>query len=78
MRLYLAKRQNANCRSTIERALISQLNEEIQHWRDVLRRYLSIIRFLTDHDIALRGTGRYERLGDPKNGPWLGKNHGSL
>ena len=72
MRLYLANRQNANCGSTIERTLIFQLNEEIQHWRDVLRRFLSIIRFLAEHDIALRGTGGHKRLGDPKNGPFLG------
>ena len=72
MRLYLAKRQNANCGSTIERGLISQLNEEIQHWRDVLRRFLSIIRFLAENDIALRGTGGHERLGDPENSPFLG------
>ena len=63
MRLFLAKRQNANCGSTIKRALISQLNEEIQLWRDVLQRFLSIIRFLT---------GGHERLSDPKNDPFLG------
>ena len=71
MRLYLAKRQNANCGSTIERALISQLNEQIQHWRDVLRRF-STIRFLAEHDIALRETDGHERLGDPQNCPFLG------
>ena len=36
MRLYLAKQQNANCGSTIKRALNFQLNEEIQLWRNVL------------------------------------------
>ena len=72
LNLYLAKRKNANFGSTIEPALISQLNEKIQHWRDVLRRFLSIIRFLAEHDITLRGTGGHERLSDPKNGPFFG------
>ena len=29
----------------IEQALISQSNEEIQHWKDGLQRFLSIIKF---------------------------------
>ena len=28
--------------------------------------------FQSEHDIALRGTGGQKRLGDPKNGPFLG------
>ena len=70
--MYLAKRKNADCGLTIEPALISQLNEEIQHWRDVLRQFFSIIRFLAENDITLRGTGGNERLKDPKNGPFHG------
>ena len=48
-----------------------QFNAEVQHWREVLRRFLSILRFLAEHDIAIRGTGGHEHLGDSKNGSFL-------
>ena len=71
MQWYLSRRHEAKCGSTIERALHDQFNAEVQHWREVLRRFLSILRFLAEHDIAIRGTGGHEHLGDSKNGPFL-------
>jgi len=49
-----------------------QYTIEVQYWRNVLHRILSIIFFLAQHNIALRGTAGHEIIGDPKNGPFLG------
>ena len=70
MQWYLSRRHEAKCGSTIERALHDQFNAEVQHWREALR-FLSILRFLAEHYIAIKGTGGHEHLGDSKNGPFL-------
>ena len=57
MQLYLSRRHEAKCGLTIERALHQQFNAEVQHWREKIScRFLSILRFLAEHDIAIRAT----------------------
>ena len=46
-------------------------NAEVKHWRYILTRLISFIKFIAEHDIAIRGTRGHECLGDPKNGPSL-------
>ena len=71
MQSYLVRRQQSKCQTTIETVMQRNFNAEVKHWRDVLTRLISFIKFLAEHDIAIRGTGGHECLGDPKNGPFL-------
>ena len=71
MQSYLVRRQQSKCQNTIETVMQRNFNAEVKHWRDVLTRLISFIKFLAEHDIAIRGTGGHECLGDPKNGPFL-------
>ena len=67
MQSYLVRRQQSKCQTTIETVMQRNFNAEVKHWRDVLTRLISFIKFLSEHDIAIRGTGGHECLGDPKN-----------
>ena len=45
---------------------------EVAYWRNLMCRLLKIIQFLAVRNIALRGTSGHEKIGDPKNGLFLG------
>ena len=71
MHQFLIRRNSSASFTSLERAMLRGHNAEVQHWRDVLTRLLSCIKYLAEHDIAIRGTGGHEYLGDQKNGSFL-------
>ena len=50
--------------------LVKQINGEKQYWREVLRRVVSVIKFLGERGLAFRGND--EMPGSPLNGNYLG------
>uniref|UniRef100_A0A7N0UPF6 DUF4371 domain-containing protein n=1 Tax=Kalanchoe fedtschenkoi TaxID=63787 RepID=A0A7N0UPF6_KALFE len=61
-------RLNAN--KTIDHAAQKQFTKERDHWKNVLVRIISIVKFLAKHSIAFRGTK--ERLYENNNRNFLG------
>ena len=59
----------ASC-ATIDNASERLMQSEIQYWRNVFERLIAIIKFLTQHNLALRGS--VEKLYMPSNGNFLG------
>lgn len=55
---------------TIDKELQSQIENERQHWCKVLKRLMSITKFLAERNLAFRGTT--ETLFTPHNGNFLG------
>lgn len=54
----------------IESDMIKQVAEVENYWRQVLRRVISVIQFLCERGLALRGSN--EDIGSPSNGNYLG------
>jgi len=57
--------------ATVDKLTMKQLREEQIYWRSVLWRLISIIQFLAERNLSLRGTS--EKLGDDRNGNFLGE-----
>ncbi|XP_024196409.1 uncharacterized protein LOC112199664 [Rosa chinensis] len=55
---------------TIDKAFQDQIRKEKEHWRNVLKRIIAIVKFLAKNNLAFRGTN--ERLYEPDNGHFLG------
>jgi len=55
---------------TIDKESQKLMQKEIQHWNNVLQRIISIVQFLAERNLALRGT--VDRLFQPNNGNFLG------
>ena len=56
--------------ATVDKHVQKQIDAEKMHWRSVLERLLTIVRFLAERNLALRGS--VEKLDDAKNGNFLG------
>lgn len=56
--------------SDIHSQLDSELASKTKYWRDIFQRLLSVVMFLGERGLALRGTS--EKIGDPNNGNFLG------
>lgn len=56
--------------SDIHSQLDSELASRTKYWRDIFQRLLSVVMFLGERGLALRGTS--EKIGDPNNGNFLG------
>lgn len=54
----------------IDRVIMNQTIEEGNYWKKVLRRVVSVIKFLSERGIAFRGTN--EKFGSTQNGNYLG------
>ena len=54
----------------IDSALKEQCKDEENYWREVLRRVVAVIQFLSERGLAFRGDN--EVLGSPHNGNYLG------
>lgn len=56
--------------STVDAGHLKQHQLELQYWRDVLQRVVSIIKFLAERGLAFRGSN--EVFGSASNGNYLG------
>ena len=54
----------------IDSLLFDQLNQEHEKWKTILSRVLTVILFMAERGLALRGS--QEKIGDPTNGNFLG------
>lgn len=54
----------------IDRELAEQMEKSVKYWREVLKRVLQVIAFLSERGLAFRGEN--ETLGSPNNGNYLG------
>jgi hypothetical protein len=54
----------------IDNELIKQSEEVKSYWRNIIKRLISVITFICERGLALRGTN--EIVGSPKNGIYLG------
>ena len=57
-------------KETIDKHAQKQIDAEKLHWRAVLERLLSVVHFLAERNLAFRGS--VEKLGDARNGNFLG------
>lgn len=57
-------------KSAIDHHLQSLMSQERQHWRSVMERLLNIVQFLTERNLAFRGSS--DRFFTPNNGNFLG------
>lgn len=55
---------------TVDGSLGRQIEAESQYWKDVLRRVVAVIKFLSERGLPFRGDN--ELLGSPHNGNYLG------
>lgn len=56
--------------SSLQSLLLKQVKDETNYWREVLKRILSVIRFLSSRGLAFRGTN--QQIGSLSNGNFLG------
>lgn len=56
--------------SSVDSLLQENIKNEVDRWKDILRRILDVILFLGERGLAFRGSGSL--IGDPKNGNFLG------
>ena len=54
----------------VDKRLIQQYESECQYWRSILTRIVSVLRFITERGLALRGSD--QTIGSPNNGNYLG------
>ena len=57
-------------KGAINAELVQQLEGEKRYWREVLKRVIAVIQFLSERGLAFRGDN--ELLGSPHNGNFLG------
>ena len=57
-------------KGAINAELVQQLESEKRYWREVLKRVIAVIQFLSERGLAFRGDN--ELLGSPHNGNFLG------
>lgn len=67
---YLAYRTRAMQTATLDSGFLRQQEIEIKYWRELLRRVVSVIKFLAARGLAFRGSD--QRLGSHSNGNYLG------
>lgn len=65
--LIMSSRRNTCCR--IDKQIVSQLNNEISYWRNVLHRLVAIIQSLSSRGLSFRGHD--ENIGSIHNGNFL-------
>ena len=54
----------------VDKGIVEQMQQEMKYWTEILKRILSVIRFLSERGLAFRGDT--EVIGSPNNGNYLG------
>lgn len=67
---YLAYRTREKNTNTIDANFLKEQQMELNYWREVLRRVVSVIKFLASRGLPFRG--KDERFGSSSNGNYLG------
>ena len=62
--------RHLNCQTGIDFLLESQLSRQVEKWQSILKRILHVVLFLGERGLAFRGS--IERIGDSRNGNFLG------
>ncbi|XP_026397014.1 zinc finger MYM-type protein 1-like [Papaver somniferum] len=70
MRLWLELRERLELNDTIDRKLQRQISEDKEHWKQVLKRFISVVKYLSIHNLAFRGTN--EKVYENSNRNFLG------
>ena len=66
----LALLQRCKAIGTVDASLVRQLEGESKYWKEVLRRVVSVIKFLSERGLPFRGDD--ELLGSAHDGNYLG------
>ncbi|XP_039055743.1 uncharacterized protein LOC120198475 [Hibiscus syriacus] len=70
MATWLDMRQRLKKNETINKVVQEQFEKEKDHWKKVLQRIISIVKFLAKHNLAFRGSN--DKLYQKSNGNFLG------
>ncbi|XP_026450899.1 uncharacterized protein LOC113351038 [Papaver somniferum] len=70
MKVWLELRDRLKINDTIDKHLQRQINEDREHWKQVLKRIISVVKYLSIHNLAFRGTN--EKVYEISNGNFLG------
>ncbi|KAK2425520.1 zinc finger MYM-type protein [Trifolium repens] len=70
MRTWYELRNRMQNFKTIDKTTLRLIDKEKEHWKKVLKRILSIVKFLAKHNLAFRGSNN--RLYQNSNGNFLG------
>lgn len=68
--LALLRRSSVSGSGTVNAKLVQQLEGEKRYWREVLKRVVAVIQFLSERGLPFRGDD--EVIGSPHNGNFLG------
>lgn len=63
-------KMRCNTKDHVDKNLVEQLDKEVQYWRNVLKRVVAAVKYLTIKGLALRGS--HEHLGLLDQGNFLG------
>ncbi|KAG8451982.1 hypothetical protein GDO86_003968 [Hymenochirus boettgeri] len=66
---YLQMQSRAKMHGRIDHHLIQRQNEEIKYWREVLKRVVTVVKFLSTRGLPFRGSN--EKFGSLTNGNYL-------
>jgi len=67
MMRFLARSNPCN---VVNKELVKQIEKEVQHWEEVLKRVVAVINFLAQRGLPFEG--ETQLLGEPHNGNFLG------
>lgn len=69
-RIYAQRLSHDHHLSSVASVLSKQIQDEIKYWREILKRLLSVIRFLSSRGLPFRGSN--QKIGNSSNGNYLG------
>lgn len=70
MKCYLSYRTRAKQVCTLDEQFLEQQETAVNYWRNLLRRIVSVVKFLASRGLAFRGSD--QKIGSHSNGNYLG------